>query len=390
MMETIFLILAILIVYPLFIYPLSLMLISYFKKNKDKKVYYEINELPYISYVVVVYNEEKIIKKKLENISKLEYSNEKIEYIIASDDSNDNTHDIVKEYILNHPEINIQLQIIKGRKGKTEVQNQVVKLCKGEVIAFSDANSMWDIKSLLYLIGRFKDKKIGYVSGNLQYFDTEDITAQAESDYWNFDLKIREMESEICSIVGGNGSIYAIRKCCYVDLPPMLSHDGFMPTKMVLSGYKAKNESKAYAYEKASKNPNDEFSRKVRMQRGQPFKKYYDKEKFNIFKYGFFSYFYIGHKYLKYLLYVFHLLIILVNILLFQTNFFYKATMVLQLVFYLFALFGFVKRKQEKPNKLFYFCYHYTMTIIAQVVSIINTFRGKNYVTWEKSETTRS
>lgn len=387
-MKFLFWILVILILYPLCIYPISLYIISFFCK-KEKFDRYSVKDLPNVSYVVTVYNEENVILKKLENISSLEYPSEKIEYIIASDDSNDKTHEIVEDYMRTHTNLNLKLHIVKGRVGKTIVQNQTRKICKGEIIAFSDANSLWKENSLYWLVSRFVDTKIGYVSGNLQYINSDiDNTAYAESSYWNYDLKIREMESSISNIVGGNGSIYAIRNQYYVDLPPLLSHDGFMPTKMVINGYKAKSEPMAIAFEKASEDSNDEFQRKVRMQRGQPFKKYYDIEKFNIFKYGWFTYFYIGHKYLKYLLYLFHPTLLIVNFYLLDVNIFYEITFYLQLIFYILAIVGYFF-KNKKIIILLYIPYHYCLTIVAQIFSIKNTLLGKSKATWEKSKTTR-
>ncbi|WP_050636205.1 glycosyltransferase [Candidatus Stoquefichus sp. SB1] len=97
-MKIVYWLLIILILYPLCIYPLSLYIISIFYKN-EKKDRYSLDELPKISYIVTVYNEENVILKKLENIMSLKYPKDKVEYIIASDDSNDKTHEIVNEYI---------------------------------------------------------------------------------------------------------------------------------------------------------------------------------------------------------------------------------------------------------------------------------------------------
>lgn len=386
-MVVFFWIICVLICYPLVLYPLSLRIISKFYKKKEFEGFKE-EEYPEVSFIVTVYNEEKVIEKKLNNIIETDYDRNKLEIIVASDDSNDATHEIVEDFIEKHKEFNIKLHIVKGRKGKTVVQNQVTHIANGSICVYSDANSMWRPDAIRKLVDCFQDEKMGYVSGKLQYENGKDnLTSGSESKYWNFDLKIRSMESQIGNIVGGNGSIYAIAKKYYVDLDPMLSHDGFMPTKMVLQGAKAKYQENAIAYEKASEVSGDEFARKVRMQRGQPFKKYYDIQKFNVFRHGWFSYFYFGHKYLKYLLYLFHILLYGTNLLLIKEKLFYKITFVLQTMFYVFAVIGFFTRKRK--IRIFYYPYHYCMTIVAQVVSMVNTFRGKKFVTWEKSETTR-
>lgn len=382
----------ILIIFPFFIYPLSLKVINLFFVTEDL-VYVEDNDLPKITLIITAYNEEKVIIRKLEESLNYEYPKEKLDIIVVSDDSTDSTNKLVKEFIENkiiaesYPKVN--LIIVKGRKGKTVAQNIAVKHAEGEIVAFSDANSMWDKHAIRYMASRFIKENVGYVCGKLEYINTEaDATSRAEGIYWNFDLSIRMLESNIASIVGGNGAIYAIRKKLYVDLPPLLSHDGFMPTKMVLKEATAKYEERAVAFEKASENSDDEFNRKVRMQRGQPWKKYTDIQKFNIFKYGWFSYFYFGHKYVKYLLYILHPTLFISNLFIMRFNIVYKITFFMQLIFLVLAILGYIL-KDTKKIKLFYFPYHYALTILAQLCAVINTLKGNNKATWEISKTTR-
>jgi glycosyltransferase involved in cell wall biosynthesis len=382
---------AILIIFPFVIYPLSLKLISLLiNKEKDRNI--SDDELPTVTLIITAYNEEKVIKRKLEEAVCYEYPEGKFDIIVASDDSTDLTNQIVQDFISKRtvggfPKVN--LLVVKGRRGKTVAQNVAVKSAEGEIVSFSDANSTWDPFALKHMMKHFVKSKVGYVCGQLKYINTDaDMTSHAEGMYWNFDLEIRKLESRISSIVGGNGAIYAIKKGLYVDLPPLLSHDGFMPTKMVLQGATAKYEERAIAFEKASENSDDEFNRKVRMQRGQPWKKYTDIQKFNVFKYGWFSYFYFGHKYVKYLLYILHPMVYITNLLIINEGTFFLLSFIVQSLFYLFSLFGYLLRKKRKI-KLFYFPYHYSLTIVAQMYSIVNTFKGKSKATWEKSETTR-
>jgi glycosyltransferase involved in cell wall biosynthesis len=382
---------AILIIFPFVIYPLSLKFISLFiHKEKDRNI--SDDELPVVTLVITAYNEEKVIKRKLEEAECYEYPEGKFDIIVASDDSTDLTNDIVQDFISKRtiggfPKVNLLL--VKGRRGKTVAQNVAVKSAEGEIVAFSDTNSTWDPFALKHMMKHFVNSNVGYVCGQLKYINTDaDMTSRAEGMYWNFDLEVRKLESQISSVVGGNGAIYAIKKGLYVELPPLLSHDGFMPTKMVLQGATAKYEEKAIAFEKASESSDDEFNRKVRMQRGQPWKKYTDIQKFNIFKYGWFSYFYFGHKYVKYLLYILHPMLYITNLLIINEGAFFLLSFIAQSLFYLFSLFGYLLRKKRKI-KLFYFPYHYSLTIIAQMYSIVNTFKGKSKATWEKSETTR-
>jgi cellulose synthase/poly-beta-1,6-N-acetylglucosamine synthase-like glycosyltransferase len=385
MLEILFWIIVVLVIYPLIIYPISLLILDKFYKDEVYSV--DINSNEAVSFIIAAYNEEKVIVNKLNNVLQLDYPKDKLEIIVTSDGSNDKTNELVNKYIEEHKNYNIKLLNVQGRRGKTYAQNCAVRYCSSKIIVFSDSNSIWDMQALKFLVNRFQDKKLGYLSGKLQYINSDtNITSESENTYWNLDLKLRLIESKVSSTVGGNGAIYAIRKSTYVELPDLLSHDGFMPTKMVLQGMKAKFEPKAVAYEKAGETSKDEYKRKIRMQRGQPWKKYYDIEKFNIFKYGWFSYFYIGHKYLKYQLYLFHSILYILNYMLLQDSLFYTTIFIFHSLFYILAILGYTSKSK---NKIVYYPYYYTMTIIAQAHAVFNTLTGKSKSIWEKAESTR-
>ena len=384
-MEFLFYLTGFLLVYPLILYPLSLILLD--KVYGNIEVQKNLDFKPELDFIITAYNEEKVIVDKLFNVIKQDYPAKKMNIIVASDGSSDNTNQLVIDFSKNHPDYKIKLLSVEGRRGKTHAQNVAVADGASEILVFSDANSMWNTDATSQLISRFVDEKIGYLSGKLQYINSsENSASSSESSYWNLDLKLRAIESKVCSTVGGNGAIYAVRRMGYVDLPDILSHDGFFPTKMVLQGLTAKFEPLAVASEKAGDTSKDEFKRKVRMQRGQPWKKYYDPAKFNVFKYGWFSYFYLGHKYLKYQLYLFHLTLLFTNYMIYETSPIYGLMFIGQCLFYVLAIVGWFTGSR---SKILYAPYYYTMTIVAQAVAVYNTLTGKSKSIWEKAKSTR-
>lgn len=386
MIEFIFYLSIFLILFPLVIYPMSLMLLS--KLLRQDEVNYSEGYSPSITIIITAYNEEKVIQEKLNNLYELENPYSNVQVIVVSDGSSDNTDKIVADFSRKYSSDSMSFSLLplNERLGKTHAQNMAVRDARGEILVFSDANSIWSAKALIKLVSFFNDGKVGYVSGKLVYRNLDNNTSQSESAYWNLDLYIRAMESKLGSTVGGNGAIYAIRKDCYFELPPILSHDGFMPTKVVLAGYKAKFSEDAIVYELPSDNPSDEFGRKVRMQRGQPWKKYYDIQKFNFFRCGIYTYFYLGHKYFKYILYITHPVALFSNIFLSFSSIFYTLILIPHVLFYILAL---LRLSFSLESKLFYFPYYYLMTICAQYVSIYNTISGKSSSIWEKAESTR-
>lgn len=364
-------------------YPISLLLINKFFK-KDKLII-DKNYIPKVSIIIPAHNEEKVIKTKLENLSSLNYPKSNYEIIIASDNSTDNTNYIVSSFINKIRDINIRLYKVNERKGKTNAQNEAVKISKGEIIIFSDANSILDKEALRELVSYFNNKDISYVSGRLVYINEfSSDSSQAESSYWNYDLMMRECESNISSITAGNGAIYAVRKKDYIDIDPIYCHDSMFPIKFATMGKKSKYSKKALAFEKAGETVEDEFKRKVRMARKNLAMCYSDMKKYNPFKCGWFSYFYFSHRYLRNSLWILHTLIFISNLFLINSSKFYLLVFIGQVVFYLLAIWG-----VKLNNRIIYLFYYYSITILAQVKGAINEISGKSKPFWEKAESTR-
>lgn len=384
-MKYLFFISGILIFYTFIGYPISLKILKSMKKKKNIEVnndYY-----PNITIIISAHNEEKNIVKKLNNIMELDYFFDKIEVIIASDNSVDKTEMLVEKFIKNNNLKNFKLYSVKKRKGKTNAQNEATKVALGEILFFSDANSMWEKNALKKIIRNFYDNSISYVCGKLIYVNSlENITSYTENNYWNYDLNMREIESDYGSITAGNGAIYAIRKKDYVEIDPLECHDGTFPTIVALKQKRAIYEKEAIAYEKAGETSEDEYSRKVRMGRDILQAKYSNFSKYNPFKVGLYSYFYFCHRYLRYSLYMLHIILFVSNLFLIKENLFYLVIFVGQVIFYLLALLGFITKTRYKA---LYYCYYYTMTIFAQLVSIKRSLLGQNKPFWEKAESTR-
>jgi len=376
---------AFIIVMAMFGYPVTLDLLS--KIFRNKKNYKNYEHKPSVTVMVVAHNEEKVILEKLNNIIGLDYPKDKIEFLISSDNSTDRTNEIVKKFIVGNPEYNIRLYEVKARKGKTNAQNEAQKTVKTDFLVMTDANSIMDKKSVMELMASFTTDDISYVSGSLVIVneDSSDVSS-SEKKYWDSDLKLREIESRIQSITAGNGAIYACRNSEYVDFNPIQSHDSAMPLYFALNKKRAIYNKEAIAYEKAGEVIEDEFSRKVRMNRRILEKIVPDLSIFNIFKHRWFSYFYFGHRTCRYLLWITHLTILISNALLIGDSWFYLLTFISQVSFYSLAL---LKAITKINNRYLNLIYYYTITIIAQWVGVYNILTGKAKPFWEKAESTR-
>ena len=365
-------------------YPISLKLIS--KLVKKKEIVKDYKYEPKVTIMIVAHNEEKVILKKLENSISLDYPKEKLEILVASDNSTDRTNEIVEEFINNHSDFKVRLYKSKERKGKTNAQNEAQKTVRSEILVMTDANSIFKKNAIRELVCSFTSEDIAYVCGKLIYANSEEKVGKSESSYWNIDLQMRETESEIQTITAGNGAIYACRNSEYKDFRPIQCHDSAIPVYYALQSKRAIFNKDAIAYEKAGGTIQDEFKRKVRMNRLILSAILPDIRILNIFKYKWFSYFYFGHRTCRYLLWLSHILLFITNIILIKYSWFYILTFIVQILIYVMILIG---HALKIKNKIFNMTYYYCMTVLAQIIGVKNIITGKAKPFWEKAETTR-
>jgi len=373
------------IVFAMVGYPLSLKVLGSLLKHKTLKKDY--TYVPTVTVMVVAHNEEKVILEKLKNIVSLDYPNDRICFMVSSDHSSDRTNEIVKEFITRHPSLPLTLYEVKERKGKTNAQNEAQKHVKTEYLVMSDANSMLHPQAIKELMAAFTSPDIAYVSGQLKLInsDASDVS-MAETSYWDSELGTREIEGRIQTITAGNGALYAVRNVDYVDFDPIESHDSAMPLHFALQGKRAIANHDAIAYEKAGEVIEDEFGRKVRMNRVLVRHILPTLAILNVFKYRWFTYFYLGHRTARYLLWLSHALLLLCSGLLATHSWIYFVAFLGQMLFYALAL---VKKITSSNHKILTLIYYYTMTIGAQWVGVYRTLSGQSKPFWEKAESTR-
>jgi glycosyltransferase involved in cell wall biosynthesis len=216
--------------------------------------------LPSVSVIVAAHDEESVIERRLENLVGLDYPPELVDIVVSSDASTDGTDALVEAFSVREPRVRL---VRAPRGGKVAAQDLAVRQASGEVVAFSDANAVWAAPALRRLVRNFADPEVAYVCGQLR-LESPDGTNR-EGAYWRYELALRGWESELGSITGGNGSIYAVRRTDYVEVDPRFGHDLSFPYLMVQRGRRAVYEPEAVAFEKPSRDIEDEYRRKVRM-----------------------------------------------------------------------------------------------------------------------------
>ncbi len=237
-------------------YPAATAVLARVRPRRPRKADVE----PSVSLIVAAHNEETVIRQKLENLLALDYPRERLEILVASDSSTDGTDAIVEEVASQEPRVRL---LRCPRAGKVAAQDRAVPETSGEIVAFSDANSIWSPDALRKLLRSFADPDVAYVCGRLAL--QESNGANREGMYWRYELWLREQESLLGSITAGNGAIYAVRRSDYISENGRFGHDLGFPYQMVQRGRRAVYDPDAVAVEPPASEPEDEFGRKVRI-----------------------------------------------------------------------------------------------------------------------------
>jgi cellulose synthase/poly-beta-1,6-N-acetylglucosamine synthase-like glycosyltransferase len=215
---------------------------------------------PTVALVVAAYNEEEVIERRLENLLALDYPADRLELVVASDASTDRTNELVEAVAAREPRVRL-LDCPRG--GKVAAQDRAVRETESDVVAFSDANSTWSPDALSRLVANLADPEVAYVCGRLRL--EEATGSNREGLYWRYELWLREQESRLGSVTGGNGAIYALRRGDYVEVDPRWGHDLSLPYRMVQAGRRAVYEPAALAFERPTPTNEAEHARKLRM-----------------------------------------------------------------------------------------------------------------------------
>jgi len=215
-------------------------------------------ERPSVSLIVAAHDEQEVIEAKVANALALRYPRELLEVIVACDGCADETAQRARragaDQVLELP-----------RGGKIRAQDAAVQRARGEIVAFSDANSLWEPGALEELVGAFAQPDVGYACGQVRFYQPVAGGGNQEGLYWRYEMAVRSLESRLDSITAGNGAIYATRRTAYVVVDPIMGHDLSLPFNMVKRGLRAVYVPAARASEKMVPTVEGEFARKRRM-----------------------------------------------------------------------------------------------------------------------------
>jgi cellulose synthase/poly-beta-1,6-N-acetylglucosamine synthase-like glycosyltransferase len=355
-------------------YPLAAALLARLRPRRVRMA----ESAPTVALIIAAHDEEDVIARRLENLLELDYPRERLEIVVASDASTDRTNEIVDEFAARDPRVRL---VRCPRGGKVAAQNFAMRLTNGEILAFSDANATWAPDALSKLVRNFADSDVAYVCGQLR-LQRPDGTNR-EGVYWRYELWLRESESKLGSVTGGNGAVYAVRRSDYVEVDPRFGHDLSLPYKLAQQGRRAVYDPDAHAFEKPSRDLEDEYRRKVRM---------FEHGWLMMLTGGFlrgggpvYLMELVSHRLLRYASGIVHVLLLAVSLALVRHGLVYEIALSAQLAWLVLAAAG----RLKVPIPGAGLAYYYFLVTWATVVSLVRYVRFGVPAVWEKAPGTR-
>jgi biofilm PGA synthesis N-glycosyltransferase PgaC len=351
-------------------YPIVLLFLRLFIHRRIHKKHIE----PFVTLVVPAYNEGSVIGAKIRNAESLNYPVNKLEVLIASDGSTDDTVSAAQRL---SDGSRIRVLAFSQNRGKISVLNDAVQQAKGEIIVFSDASAILDSDSISQLVANFADPEVGAVSGiyRVQHASEGRLGPQEEI-YWKYETFLKIQESNLASILGGHGQILGVRKDLYpYPATGTINDDYVIPVRILTGGSRVVYEPLAVAFEEASEMVG--FQRRVRIMAGnmQQLREikglFWPPQALPLF-------FFLSHKVVRSLVPLFLVSLAVSNFLLHGR--FYQLTESFQLIFYVLALVG--SQWQLKPRGLrlpYYFCF----VNAAYLWGVCQSFQRRGKLRWK-------
>jgi glycosyltransferase involved in cell wall biosynthesis len=326
-------------------YPVVLYILSMIRK---KQVLRNEGYRPDVSFIITVHNEQDRLPEKIKNTLALDYPKEKLEIIFASDASTDQTDAIVQSYP--------QFRLVRSpeRRGKEFAQKCAVDQAHGEILVFSDVSTLLESHGIQKIVANFVDPTVGCVSSEDRFVDRQGQVS-GEGVYVKYEMFLRRLESQVCSVVGLSGSFFAARRevCTNWDVDLQSDFNTLINSqKISLRGI---SDPYSLGYYGNIKDERKEFHRKVRtVVRGLTVMKR-NLQVLNPIIYGFFSFEILSHKICRWSVPFFLLITLISNMLILKYSYVYFITFYIQIVFYAVALLGYMNINTHDIEKYNYF-----------------------------------
>lgn len=361
------------VLYPYLGYPLLLWALTASRGRRDERI--GTADMPSVSMIVPVHNEEGAIERKIVNTAALTYPTDRLQVVFVSDGSTDGTVDIIRA----NATAAMELVELRERGGKAAALNAGLERAAHEILVFSDASIELESGAIEKIVEQFADPRIGCVSG-------EDRIADSGGEAWygRYELWLRRLESQLQSIVGASGSFYAQRRALCARFSEGMAPDFLSVLRTVEQGYRAVSEPAAVGVMTSVKDPRREFDRKVRTFIRGMTTLFAHGGVLNPLRFGWFSFALWSHKLMRWTVPLFLLSTLASSLALWESGI-YRAACVAQFVFYTLALAALLRVGGIQRTFLAKIALYFSTVNAAIVAAWFQYLRGVRQEVWAPS-----
>jgi biofilm PGA synthesis N-glycosyltransferase PgaC len=374
------------IVYTFVGYGFVLFLLVSIKRFFKKPFIFRVDaDLPTVSILIAAYNEEVLIEQKIDNTLALDYPSEKLQIIIVTDGSTDQTAAKVSRYS------SVSLLHSNDRAGKMAAIKRAMPFVEGQVILFTDANTFLNKAAVKELVKHYQNNRVGAVAGEkrIHVEEAADASSAGEGFYWKYESLLKRWDYELYSNVGAAGELFSIRTELYEPVESdTIIDDHMIAMRIAEKGFIIAYEPGAYAVETASENAKEELKRKIRIAAGGIQSIVRLKKAANPFYYPVLTFQYISHRVLRWTITPLLMIMVFVlnGLIVFQANsLLYLILFLGQLFFYLLSLAGYYFENRNIRVKALFVPFYFCMMNYAVLAGILRYFRKNQSAAWEKS-----
>lgn len=379
MLKTLFWLFLFLSLYSYFIYPLLLVLLAKLQVRLKPSGVDVSPALPSLTLIVTAFNEQTRIREKIDNMLALDYPAERLELIIASDCSTDDTDAIVGEFAAR----GVRLVRAAERLGKENAQWCATQQASGDILVFSDVATQMPADALRKLVAYFGDEKVGAVSSEDRFISDNGAVA-GEGAYVRYEMWLRRMESNLAGLVGLSGSFFAARKSVCQQWDIHCPSDFNTALNCARAGYRAVTAADVLGFYKDLKDPQKEYQRKVRtVLRGITAVARHP-DVLSLTRFQLFAFQVWSHKIMRWGVPWFLALLFLISLALAGDGWFYTLALLGQLAFYGVAIAGH-SNESIKSHGIARIIYFFVQVNIAIAEATVKFFSGKRMTTWQPS-----
>ena len=329
---------------------------------------------PSVSVIVAAHDEAAHIADRLDNLAAQDYPADRLEVVVASDGSTDGTPGIAagrdSVRVLDLP-----------RVGKPAALNAAVMAASGEIIVFTDANTVFDANAIRALTEPFADPSVGGVAGDQRYLPGDD--SAGERGHWALDRVLKRAESAAGNAVSATGAIYAIRRALYDPVPPGVTDDFYISTGVVSRGSRLVFAPTAIAWERVAAGDRREYARKVRIITQGLTALLHRRDLFDVRRHGFYSIQLMTHKVLRRLSAVPLLVIAVSTALMAPRDRRIRALLAAQTIVYGLGIAGIVGGRRVAHVRALTVPAFFCMVNAAAIHALLNVARGRRIDRWQ-------